>query len=117
MPRLRLTGLFLFITTLCIGMAAAASNTTHIRFKRFDDVVAAEQGVAESELTPEQIQFMSVPIIYPLFGVGTLGLMLWFVPGADLSGGKKKTRRSSSRRSSKSRRTPWSLTGRKRSRR
>lgn len=110
MQRLRLTGLFLFITTLCIGMAAAATRTTHIRFKRSDRVIAAEQGLDSQAISPEQIQFMSVPIVYPLLGCGMFGLLLWFVPG-----GSTAKRNSSRRRSSKSRKSSWLPNGRRRS--
>lgn len=34
MPQIRLLGLVLFITTVFLAMAAAATHTTHIRFKR-----------------------------------------------------------------------------------
>lgn len=123
MPRVKLTGLFLFITTLCIAMAAAATNTSHIRFKRSDRVVAAEQieqaePGAEAEGTaanPGELQFMSVPTIYPLFGLGMFGLMLWFVPGTDSTRGRSR-KRSSSRRS-KSRKSTWAIFPWKRSRR
>jgi hypothetical protein len=36
MPHIRLIGLVLFITAIFLAMAAAATHTTHIRFKRFD---------------------------------------------------------------------------------
>ena len=104
MPRLRLTGLFLFITTICIGLASAATHTTHIRFKRSDAVVAKEQGAESSELAPEEIQFMSVPIIYPLSGVGLLSLLLWFAPA-----GERKKRTPARSRRSRSKKTPWAF--------
>lgn len=77
MPRVRLTGLFLFITVLCLALATAVTQTSHIRFKRSDTVVAAETVDGESA---DRLQFVSVPVVYPLAGLGVLGLLLWFVP-------------------------------------
>lgn len=67
MPRVRLIGLVLFITTIFLAMSAAATQTTHIRFKQQAGNVDA-------------VQFTAVPVIYPLLASGTLGLLMWFVP-------------------------------------
>lgn len=108
MPRVRLTGLFLFITAIFIALAAAATQTTHIRFKRPDRVVAMEQdnnAAAANDPLPGDdtnaagIQFRSVPIVYPLLVVGFLGLLLWFAPAAELpTAGKSRNKRKRTRR-------------------
>lgn len=102
MPRVRLTGLFLFITVLCLGLATAITRTSHIRFKRSDKAVAAEATTEAAEGSPNQIQFVAVPVIYPLVGLGMLGLGLWFVPAALTP--LTQSRRSSSRRQTRSKR-------------
>ena len=86
MPRIRLTGLFLFITSIFLGLAAAATKTTHIDFKTPDQYVEQPEipATAPPEETPVPIQFTSIPIIFPLAGVAALGLLLWFVPAAEL---------------------------------
>lgn len=107
MPRVRLVGLFLFITAFFIALAAVATKTTHINFKRPDRVVEAEiaaqtpEGV-EPRSTPP-LEFRSVPIVYPLLVVGAAGLMLWFGPAAALPQ-KENQKRRTTRRSRASRR-------------
>lgn len=107
MPRVRLVGLFLFITAVFIALAAAATKTTHINFKRPDRVVEAEvaaqspDGVGPGGTPP--LEFRSVPIVYPLLVVGAAGLMLWFGPAAALPRNETKKRRTT-RRSRASRR-------------
>lgn len=148
MERIRLTGLFLFITAIFLGLAAAATKTTHIDFNTPDRLVGADspeettfgtesfdgpgsvtagpkgadQGMPNSGNTElggtdidgtgqggeaqekAAVQFTSVPIIYPLAGVGMLGLALWFVPATELPS-KQTTRKRRKRRStSRSRR-------------
>ena len=80
MPRVRLTGLFLFITSILLGLAVAATQTSHIRFKKTDGMLAATD--PETGLSIDELQFVSVPVIYPLAAVGAAGLLLWFVPAA-----------------------------------
>ena len=144
MERIRLTGLFLFITAIFLGLAAAATKTTHIDFKTPDRLVGADssedtasgtetsdgassgtagsvgadQGMPNSGNTgldatdqggaaqeKAAVQFTSVPIIYPLAGVGMLGLALWFVPATELPRKQTTTRKRRKRRStSRSRR-------------
>lgn len=137
MERIRLTGLFLFITAIFLGLAAAATKTTHIDFSTPNPLAAQDSPVDKTPTGPESAnaespntsespnsplndsleetrskpQFTSVPIIYPLTGVGMLGLALWFVPAAELPKKaapprKRRRRRSTTRpRRALSRRT------------
>lgn len=91
MQQLRLFGLVLFITTIFLAMAAAATQTTHIRFKQPSRDV--------SPVDDKPLQFTAIPVIYPLVIAGSIGLLMWFVP-APLTAHKpaRKKRRSSSRR-------------------
>ncbi|MFN3189804.1 MAG: hypothetical protein ACE361_04720 [Aureliella sp.] len=123
MPRVRLTGLILFITAIFLGLASAATQTSHLRFKRpeFSSTeIDAENAASEdfegqppialppdadpsAELANQEAQsaslhFISVPMLYPLTGVGLLGLALWFVPG-----GIEEATRSGNRSSRKGR--------------
>lgn len=140
MPHVRLTGLILFITTIFLALAAAATQTAVIRFKRpgyqppagnsvppaqgqgaVPDSGASESGgtqpgvpvtgmplpspsfpgvpasgeakPAETSSTPA-LQFIAVPVIFPLMASGLLGLLLWFVPATlSLGSGSAKRRR------------------------
>jgi len=91
MQQLRLFGLVLFITTIFLAMAAAATQTTHIRFKQ----PSHDAGPADDN----SLQFTAIPVVYPLVIAGGIGLLMWFVP-APLTAHKpaRKKRRSSSRR-------------------
>lgn len=90
MPQLRLIGLVLFITSFFLVMAAAVTQTTHIRFKRPGSVAQSQSsaspdngilpGGGEPLPDPQDLSFVSVPVIYPLVAAGLAGLVLWFVP-------------------------------------
>lgn len=111
MPQVRLIGLVLFITAIFLAMAAAATQTTHIRFKQpmrdANGRIIPGWQAPESQLSPAQsaaeavgsilppapkggsqpanddgLQFTAVPVIYPLVVTGSLGLLMWFVPAA-----------------------------------
>ncbi len=128
MHHVRLTGLILFITTIFLGLAAAATQTWTIKIKRpswasgssttdagrISDVpdntdeyasAAATQGPptdardADSPRT-DGLQFMDVPVFQPLIFFGILGLILWFVPAGVTSGltPAKKRRRRNRRK-------------------
>lgn len=115
MQHLRLIGLVLFITTIFLAMAAAATQTTHIRFKQptrdasgniildwqSDDQVpdATTSTGASSPASGSLLQFTAIPVIYPLVIAGGIGLLLWFVP-APLTANQpaRKKRKSLSRR-------------------
>lgn len=118
MPRVRLTGLFLFTTAIFLGLAAAATRTSHIRFNKPDSLVPDEarqpgaradgQAAEATDGLSKPVQFFSVPMIYPLSAVGLVGLLLWFIPGAPLFNAEEgvgrsrgNARRRASRRSSK----------------
>ncbi len=106
--QLRLIGLVLFITTLFLAMAAAATKTTHIRFKKSSPVNANQSsGHARETLgsveqasplpAPSQaLEFVAVPVIYPLLIAGVVGLLMWFVPAPrrEIKSARKRTRRS-----------------------
>jgi hypothetical protein len=103
MPRVRLTGLMLFITAIVLGLAAAITQTSHLEFKRPDaaSVESENLAIGEGEVSP--LQFASIPIIYPLVGVGLLGLALWFIPGGVSSALSSGSERRGSRRTSRRR--------------
>ena len=120
MPRVRLTGLFLFTTSIILGLASAATRTTHLRFQRPDSHPlmgnAETTPLPDSRLDPrlpqsgsqpftdpqatqvETLQFISVPIIYPLSGIALSGLALWFIPAAIFPQPNQATSRSRKRR-------------------
>lgn len=103
MPRVRLTGLMLFITAIILGLAAAITQTSHLQFKRPDlaSVESNEPPQNEGEVFP--LQFSSIPIIYPLIGVGLLGLALWFIPGGVSSALDRRSKRRRPRKTSRRR--------------
>lgn len=110
MHQIRLIGLVLFITTAFLAMATAVTKTTHIRFKRPNReangrliqeqpprapqstigsgaVLPPEPGQPKAstsnsveEMRSAKLQFVAVPVIYPLLVAGSLGLVLWFAP-------------------------------------
>ena len=136
MPQVRLIGLVLFITTVFLAMAAAATQTTHIRFKKptrdaNGDPIAPWQTAPPQQPSPQlhntqlpdsqpdsqlpgslpsaavpteatslgsesPLQFIAIPVIYPLTIAGGVGLLMWFVPAplsATASSGKNRRRR------------------------
>ncbi len=121
MPQLRLIGLVLFITTVFLAMAATATQTTHLRFKRpsrdangnlirespligqdqaalpgevpSPEILPPGTGVVSNELEPTPLQFVAVPVVYPLLISGAIGLMLWFVPATPVPTRTKLKRR------------------------
>ncbi|QDV22802.1 hypothetical protein [Aureliella helgolandensis] len=123
MPHVRLLGLILFITTVFLALAAAATKTTSIKFKRRDSakilntpapaqagelptgpvLPLPSDGAAANPKVEPAVEFVSVPIVWPLMITGALGMLIWFVP-APLSAlsstsSKSKRRKSRSRRS------------------
>lgn len=103
MPHIRLIGLFLFMTAMIIALAAAMTQTSQIRFKRPHRQVSGSSFEPAPTTTPEstgkELEFISVPIIYPLGVVGFAGLLLWFVPAI----GSTSTQRSKRKRRRKRR--------------
>jgi hypothetical protein len=114
MPLIRLIGLILFITSIFLALAAAATQTTHIRVKKPSaraqraNLVEEEPPVIEPEFTPvlpptddaalhqavePTIEFRTVPIVIPLAISSSLGLALWFFPAVLESTGSSKPRR------------------------
>lgn len=111
MPQVRLIGLVLFITTIFLAMAAAATQTTHIRFKQpmrdangriipgwqtpesqlshprppatpGDSILPPATAGNSDAASDRTLQFTAVPVVYPLVVAGSLGLLMWFVPAA-----------------------------------
>lgn len=90
MPLLRLLGLILFITSVFLALAAAASQTTQIRFsipggqrpgQEVGEAGGAEPapGGASAPAAPAgQAEFHAVPIAWPLAICGGAGLLMWF---------------------------------------
>lgn len=134
MPHIRLIGLVLFITTIFLAMFAAATQTTHIHFKRSNPVPAGRPAATQpvtplgpgsagpplvlppgAELSPpvdfsannptsvpnlggaegvgRELQFVAVPVVYPLLIAAAVGLGLWFVPAPDPRRTAKRKRR------------------------
>lgn len=105
MPRLRLIGLILFITTIFVGMIAVATQTKEIRFTlpegqrpligqpdrdpsaaaprmpdfRQPNSAAPTLGDDAQRERPE-VEFFRIPIAWPLALSGGAGLFLWFAP-------------------------------------
>lgn len=112
MPKVKLFGLVLIITTLILGMAVVVTETFEIRF--YDPSAQATgagqsngngvpgqfpnnnfpqtpQGGIDSNApgapmhngsAPYEPQFTSVPVVIPLGIAGALGSLLWFAPGS-----------------------------------
>jgi beta-lactamase regulating signal transducer with metallopeptidase domain len=98
MPRLRLNGLILFITSIFLAFAAVVTQTTHIQVKRPSRYVtpsageqtppvdapqsetATSQNTANNSSPPSALQFASVPVTIPLTIAATLGMLMWFLP-------------------------------------
>ncbi len=109
MPHVRLMGLVLCITTVFLGLAAAATSTTVIRFKQPGQASlsppptpdAPPQDPAGTDNLPpvdaEPLQFVSIPIFFPLVAAGITGLALWFIPAA-VPAQSSRGKRSRSRR-------------------
>ena len=122
MHYIRLIGLVLFITTAFLAMATAVTKTTHIRFKRPNREASGGLIQVQSPHAPQatnshgavlppeldqhevltsdsvdemrstKLQFVAVPVIYPLLIAGSLGLLMWFAP-TSLSRPKPSRRR------------------------
>ena len=114
MPLFRLIGLALFITAIFLALAAAITKTTHIRIQLQGTSDASQLSVPSgsmvfpppiepgfrsdlSQAEPNELQFTSVPIVWPLVIAAGVGLLMWFMlPG--------ETRRTSSSATQRSRR-------------
>lgn len=110
MHHIRLMGLILFITTIFLGLAAAATQTRTIKVKKPSwGSTKIEQNETDSPETPvlppaqygqdqagpEQptgLEFMNVPVVWPLCFFGILGLAFWFVPAGVTSGAASITK-------------------------
>ncbi len=57
-------------------MAAAATQTTHIRFNQ---TTRDANGNIFLE-SQDPLQFTAIPVIYPLVLAGGIGLLMWFIP-------------------------------------
>jgi len=87
------------ITTIIIALAALMTRTTHMQFRSFGSPSAVISSTGDGNRPAEEMEYISVPILYPLAGVGLLAMLLWFVPAGALPS-EKKTRRSQRRKSS-----------------
>lgn len=96
MQQLRLFGLTLFIVSIFLGLAAVTTQTKEIQLydRRADGGQPLEDPNDPNEV--QSLQFISVPIVWPLLASSGLGLVLWFgtAPREQLS----KRRRSKVRR-------------------
>lgn len=92
--QLRLIGLALIITSIILALAAAATQTTHIRIKQPESQTASDTDGQPFVLPPEPVKFTSIPILWPLLLAGGLGTLLWFAtPTGSRSAGSKRRRR------------------------
>ena len=123
MTNIRLIGLMLFITTVVLALAAAATRTTHIRISKpwlgmpepaADDAVGADLEPIVVEGIPSGndrerdrhaghpvVSFTEVPIYWPLIALCGAGLLLWFMqplPQQSSRGRKRSSRRHSPQR-------------------
>lgn len=110
MPRVRLTGLLLFVTAILLGLASAATRTSDIRVKQPD-----RPGADQLSEEKDELQFAVVPIYYPLAVVAVAGLLLWFLPAAIVPDSQYRYSKHRSSRSGKSNR--FHFFGRSRTRR
>ncbi len=113
MANVKLFGLVLIITSLLLGMAALGTHTTSIRFG--DTGIFGDSGLVhdpghvgnsansgfEDSQEAREVNFVSVPVAYPLLAAGCLGLVLWFLPEVIYS---KPSGRATSKRRSRRRR-------------
>ncbi len=87
MANLRLFGLVMIVTTMLLGLAAVATQTTTIRFG-LPSALAGNEIVQQFPVddgdTP--IHFIRVPIAYPLIAAIVVGSLMWFLPGAMRAG-------------------------------
>ena len=69
------------ITTVFLALATAATQSYTIKFKV---PAAGRQAPAEEALDDDSngLQFVDVPVVWPLAVSGTVGLLLWFLPSA-----------------------------------
>jgi len=104
-PRLRLIGLILFVTTIFVGMIAVATQTKEIRFTlpegqrpligqpdrepsaadpRLPDLRLSHSGPPalgdNAQVERPEVEFFRIPIAWPLALSGGAGLFLWFAP-------------------------------------
>lgn len=96
-PGIRLTGLFLMITTIIIALAGLMTRTTHVQFRSFGSPTVVGTNPDDVTTSGGETDYISVPILYPLAGVGLLAMLLWFAPAGALPS-EKKTRRSRRRK-------------------
>ena len=90
MPQIRLIGLLLFITSVVLGLAAAATRTTHVSIsglwlsKGEPDLIPDELSESttlgnQQGLSSAHEDSASIPVAWPLLALGGLGLCLWFM--------------------------------------
>jgi uncharacterized membrane protein len=114
MQQLRLMGLVLFITAIFLALAAAITQTTHIRIQTAatSNVDGSSQtsnlnggmalpppGLGESSLgdinsplDSKAVQFTFVPIVWPLIIAGGVGSLLWFMLSSETPSRKQRRR-------------------------
>jgi hypothetical protein len=103
MPLLRLIGLALFITVIFLSLAAAITQTTHIRIQSPSPSVLPpppEPNFSGEFIQIEQptIHFTSVPIVWPLLIAAGAGLLMWFSHPVELSRSSAATAKHRKRR-------------------
>ena len=104
MPHLRLIGLILFITALFLALAAAATQTTQIRVNRglrpstLPASDSTDERAANADGSAAPLEFVSVPVVWPLGLAGGLGLLMWFATAPREPTGRSRRRRKRRRR-------------------
>ncbi|MDX1926540.1 MAG: hypothetical protein SFV81_08480 [Pirellulaceae bacterium] len=122
MQQLRLMGLVLIITAIFLALAAAITQTTHIRIQTAATDSTGTNGVGNvdgpsqasnlnggmilpppglgeaslgdlnSPLDSSAVQFTSVPVVWPLIIAGGVGSLLWFMLSSETPSPKQRRR-------------------------
>ena len=107
MAKIRLFGLVLVVTSMMLGMAALATQTTTIRigdtgiFGNMDNPGYAQYDTVDpfetvDPVSSKEVHFVTVPVAYPLVAACCLGFILWFLP--EVMNPKKSAKFTSRRR-------------------
>lgn len=88
MANIRLFGLVLVITSMMLGLVALATQTTTIRIGDTgvfggskDSELGDYDGIVPGESNASgEVQFITVPVAYPLMAACCLGFVFWFLP-------------------------------------
>ncbi len=77
------------ITMIIIALAALMTRTTHVQFRSFGSPSVVGTNPNDVTTSGEETDYISVPILYPLAGLGLLAMLLWFAPAGALPSVKR----------------------------